>query len=60
MPERLVRAAAAVSMLAVAQPVAASILSIRRHSFDKHVVSAAIDASIKSLGLGMVLLAAAI
>ena len=48
------------SVVFVASPVAAAILSIWRSSFDRSTVSRAVDESMKSIGIGMIVLAAVV
>ncbi len=56
--ERTVRALAMLSVVFVARPVSAPILSIWRSSFDRSTISRAVDESMKSIGIGMIVLAA--
>lgn len=57
-PERMARMTALMASCLVARPVAAAIASIWRDNFDKQTISGAIDNSMKSIGLGMIVLAA--
>lgn len=54
------RAAAMLSAFFLARPVAAAISSIWQSGFDKATISRAIDESMKSIGLGMIMLAAVV
>jgi geranylgeranylglycerol-phosphate geranylgeranyltransferase len=56
--ERTVRALAMLSVVFEASPVAAAILSIWRSTFDRSTISRAVDESMKSIGIGMIVLAA--
>ena len=58
--ERTVRALAMLSVVFVASPVAAAISSIWRSSFDRSTISRAVDESMKSIGIGMIVLAAVV
>lgn len=58
--ERAVRAAAMLSAFFLARPVAAAISSIWQSGFNKATISRAIDESMKSIGLGMIMLAAVV
>lgn len=51
------RAVALVAACAIAAPVARAAAEIWRRDFDKGVVSAAIDASMRSIGIGVIFLA---
>jgi hypothetical protein len=48
------------SVFFVASPVVAAVLSIWHSNFDKHTIGKAIDESMKSIGIGMVVLAAVV
>ena len=48
---------ALVAAFAIAAPVARAAAEIWRHDFDKGVVSTAIDASMRSIGIGVIFLA---
>jgi hypothetical protein len=48
------------SVVLVASPVAAAILSIWRSNFDRSTISRAVDESMKSIGIGMIVLAAVV
>lgn len=56
--EAWVRAACAAAMAAVVRPAFAALASIGRSGFQPDVVSAAVDNSLKAIGLGMLLTAA--
>lgn len=54
----MARAILLIASCLVARPVAAAIASIWRSDFDRQTISNAIDNSMKSIGLGMFVLAA--